>query len=65
MSEKGLTRNTVGNSRLKCWGNEEKNIDKMEQFMVHLNEKKWPSKLAHAADIFEAEFLKSKCKAKQ
>lgn len=44
------------------------NKDKMEQFIVHLNEKKkggGPSKLAHLADIFEAEFSKSKCKAKQ
>lgn len=58
-------RNTVGNSRLKCWANEEQTIDKMGQFTVHLNEKKWPSKLAHLADILEAEFSKSKCEAKQ
>lgn len=31
----------AGNSRLKCWDNEQ-NVDKMEQFVVRLNEKSGP-----------------------
>lgn len=30
----GLASDTVENSKLKCWDNEEQNIGKMEQFVV-------------------------------
>lgn len=39
MPKKGLASNTAG-TQLKCRDNEEQNKEKMEQFIVHLNEKK-------------------------
>lgn len=48
--KEGLASNTVGNSRGKCWDNEEQNVD--ETVRCSFKFKKWPSELAHLANIF-------------